>query len=164
MVLGIGDILKDRYKIIEIIGRGGFGTTYKAQDMQMAEDFLCVVKELDPQRKDPRSLEIAKNYFLKEAKVLQKLGEHPQIPRLLAYFEVNQEFYLVQELIEGEVLSNEFRRKKLNESEAMDLLLDILETLVFVQENNVIHRDIKPENLIRRSKDGKIVVIDFGVV
>jgi serine/threonine protein kinase len=104
--------------------------------------------------------------FNREAKILQHLGnECPQIPRLFAYFEENGEFYLVQEFIDGHDLSEEiFPGNRLSEAQVTQLLQEILEVLTFIHDKNIIHRDIKPENLMRRNIDGKIILIDFGVV
>ncbi|HAA29630.1 MAG TPA: serine/threonine protein kinase, partial [Cyanobacteria bacterium UBA8553] len=86
-----------------------------------------------------------------------------QIPRLLAHFEESQEFYLAQELIEGEPLTEEFvSGQPWSEGKVIALLQDILYVLAFVHQQQVIHRDIKPSNLIRRRRDGRIVLIDFG--
>lgn len=101
--------------------------------------------------------------FKDEAKRLYELGEdHPQIPRLLAYFEQSTSLYLVQEFIEGQTLLQEVRQHSFEESHIRDLLLDLLPVLQFIHERNVIHRDIKLENIIRRKSDGKLVLIDFG--
>jgi serine/threonine protein kinase len=159
------NIIGDRYKILNLIGRGGFGETYLAEDINNFNS-LCVVKKLRPIFSDSARLEIAKKLFQREAKTLKQLGdEHNQIPRLLAYFSENQEFYLVQELIEGDDLEKIFaQHNTLSQIQVIELIKDVLEVLKFVHENNVIHRDIKPANLIRRKKDGKIVLIDFGAV
>ncbi len=159
------NIVSDRYKILNLIGRGGFGETYLAEDINNFNS-LCVVKKLRPIFSDSARLEIAKKLFQREAKTLKQLGdEHNQIPRLLAYFSENQEFYLVQELIEGDNLEKIFaQHNTLPEIQVIELIQDVLEILKFVHENNVIHRDIKPANLIQRKKDGKIVLIDFGAV
>ena len=97
--------------------------------------------------------------------MLEKLGKHSQIPQLLAYFEENQEFYLVQEFIKGHPLSAEMiLGKRLSEFQVVYLLKDILSVLNFIHTQGVIHRDIKPANIIRREQDGKLVLIDFGAV
>ena len=107
--------------------------------------------------------------------MLYRLGSHPQIPQLLAHFEENQEFYLVQELIEkpgireelrsGQMSSNsEEKRQPLSEKYVINLLQGILPVLEFFHAQGVIHRDIKSANLIRRESDPKIVLIDFGAV
>ena len=161
----IGQTLGGRYHIIRQLGAGAFGQTYLAEDTQLPDKDLCVVKHLKPQQTDEFTLRAARHLFEKEAKVLSHLGKHDQIPRLLAHFEENQEFYLVQEFIEGEELTQELTPgKQLSEAEVIDLLQEILEVLLFVHQQNIIHRDIKPSNLIRRKQDGKIVLIDFGAV
>jgi serine/threonine protein kinase len=103
--------------------------------------------------------------FKSEAQTLQVLGNHNQIPQLLAYFEEEEEFYLVQEYIIGRPLNKELvLGKRLPEPAVIEILKDILQTLVFVHNKGVIHRDIKPNNIIRRFSDGKLVLIDFGAV
>lgn len=157
--------LGGRYKIIGEIGEGGFGQTFLAEDLHLPDHPQCVVKQLKPQVSDAESLQIARRLFDMEARVLYQLGDHNQIPRLLAHFEDNQEFYLAQELIEGEALTNELvEGRPWPEIEVISLLNDLLHVLTFVHQQNVIHRDIKPSNLIRRSQDNKIVLIDFGAV
>ncbi|MCA1990907.1 MAG: serine/threonine-protein kinase [Coleofasciculus sp. S288] len=157
--------LGGRYKIIGQLGAGGFGHTFLAEDVHLPHSPRCVVKQLKPKTRDDESLQIARRLFDTEAKVLGRLGDHNQIPRLLAHFEENQEFYLVQELIEGEPLSREIASdQSWPEDRVIALLEDLLEVLAFVHEQNVIHRDIKPSNLIRRRSDNKIVLIDFGAV
>jgi serine/threonine protein kinase/Flp pilus assembly protein TadD len=157
--------LGGRYKIMSLLGAGGFGQTFLAQDLHLPGHPQCVVKQLKPQSTDASSLETARRLFDIEAQVLYELGNHDQIPRLLAHFEDNQEFYLAQELIDGELLSQELAAAPpWSEKRVLALLQDILQVLAFVHQQQVIHRDIKPSNLIRRREDGKIVLIDFGAV
>lgn len=162
----MGDaILADRYHIIRHLGSGGFGQTYVAEDRQLPGNPLCVVKQLKPQARDRVSLDMARRFFNQEAEVLYRLGTHAQIPELLAHFEENQEFYLVQELIEGDNLSHQILPgKSLEETEVIILLQEILKILEFVHGERVIHRDVKPENLIRRQQDKRLFLIDFGAV
>ncbi|WP_395939569.1 protein kinase domain-containing protein [Anabaena sp. FACHB-1237] len=142
--------------------KGGFGRTYLAEDSQNLNK-QCVIKQLAPKQSGTYALKKAKELFIEEAKRLQDLGEHPQIPTLFAYFEDNGFLYLVQEFIEGDDLLDELRQKgKYNESQIRELLLDLLPPLKFIHERNIIHRDIKPENIMRRKSDGKLVLIDFG--
>ena len=157
--------LGGRYQINSQLGAGGFGKTFLAQDTHLPGNPQCVVKQLQPQVKDAKSLEIAKRLFDTEARVLYDLGSHQQIPRLLAHFKEKSEFYLVQEFIDGEPLNRELLLgQPWEEAKVIILLQDILQVLTFVHQQNVIHRDIKPPNLIRRRRDGKIVLIDFGAV
>lgn len=157
--------LGGRYHIVSYLGGGGFGQTYLAQDVHLPGQPQCVVKHLKPKLTDAISLETAHRLFETEAQVLYKLSDFSQIPRLLAHFEEQQEFYLVQEFIEGDNLGKELvPGQRLSEAQTIALLHDILEVLVYIHHHNVIHRDLKPSNLIRRRKDGKIVLIDFGAV
>ncbi|HEX8736720.1 MAG TPA: serine/threonine-protein kinase, partial [Pyrinomonadaceae bacterium] len=157
--------ISNRYRIVQNLGEGGFGQTFLAEDLHLPTKPRCVVKHLKPQAGDEETVRLARRLFEQEAEVLYRLGNHPQIPTILAHFEEAGEFYLVQELIEGKTLSQEFARgRKYTESQAIDLMRQVLETLAFVHEQNVIHRDIKPSNLIRRASDGRIFLIDFGAV
>lgn len=161
----MNQILSGRYQIIEELGRGGFGITYIAEDLQRPGNPRCVVKLFEPASKDPYTLNAGKQLFDREAEALEKLGNHDQIPRLLAHFEDSQKFYLVQEYIEGHDLSEELLpNEQLSEAVVVQLLEDILEILAFVHQQGVIHRDIKPSNIRRRKSDGKLVLIDFGAV
>ncbi len=161
----IRNILDGRYQIIKIIESGEFGHTYLAQDIRRPGEAQCFVKHLQPNTYDQRFIEIISRRFQKEAQILEKLSQHNQIPKLLAYFEENQEFYLVESYIPGQSLDREIvAGKPLSEKEIISILSEVLEILVFVHENNVIHRDIKPANLIRRKSDHKLVLIDFGAV
>ncbi|HLP90536.1 MAG TPA: CHASE2 domain-containing protein [Nostocaceae cyanobacterium] len=161
-----GKILSGRYKISKVLGAGGFSETYIAEDIQRPGNPQCVVKQLKlSHHAKPESLELARRLFSSEAKILEKLGTHNQIPQLLAYFEEEQEFYLVQEYIIGHPLHQEFASGQvLSETVVIEILKDILGILVFVHSNGVIHRDIKPNNIIRRNSDWKLVLIDFGAV
>ena len=161
----IGTLLDQRYQVVEVLGQGGFGHTYIAQDTRRPGNPTCVVKHLKPAAGDPEFLKIARRLFNSEAETLEKLGTHDQIPRLLAYFEENQEFYLVEEFIAGHLLSAELPPgQQWNESQVIQLLSEVLSILEFVHTNGVIHRDLKPDNLIRRTSDNKLVLVDFGAV
>ncbi|WP_181256612.1 serine/threonine-protein kinase [Merismopedia glauca] len=161
----INNKLKGRYHIIKQLGGGGFSVTYTARDEHIPDQPLCVVKQLKPLNPDPYVLEVSQRLFEREAKTLYKL-HHEQIPKLLAHFEDMGEFFLVQDYIDGDNLSQDelFIGKKLNESQVTKLLTEILEVLAFVHQQNIIHRDINPRNLIRRKADGKLFLIDFGAV
>lgn len=161
----IGQLLDQRYQVLKVLGNGGFGQTYIAKDTRRPGEALCVVKHLKPAISNSKSLENAKRAFYSEAITLEKLGSHDQIPQLLAYFEENQEFYLVQEFVDGHCLSTELLpNQRWNESQVIELLLEVLGILEFIHSQGVIHRDIKPDNIIRRQRDRKLVLVDFGAV
>jgi eukaryotic-like serine/threonine-protein kinase len=167
MALNPGDILRDRYQIIDTLGNGGFATTYRAKVLGSPENSpFVVVKEIKlPQSNDSQLFKEAEQQFEKEAKTLKHLDKCSEVPTLIEHFQENRKFYLIQEYIEGEPLSKELGSgKKLTEQQVIALLLDILEVLDCVHEQKIIHRDIKPSNLIRRNIDSKITVIDFGAV
>lgn len=165
LTTGMERILAGHYQIVKPLGGGGFGQTFLARDSHLPGNPLCVVKQLQPRVSDATTLQTAKRLFNQEAEVLHQLGVHDQIPRLLAHFEQDQEFYLVQELIEGQPLDREITPgRRLTEDSVVKLLQDILQVLAFVHQRHVIHRDIKPANLIRRRSDNRIVLIDFGAV
>ena len=157
-------LIDGRYRIIRRLGMGGFGCTYVAEDIKQFNS-RCVVKQLKPMVNHSEAMGLTRRLFESEARLLHQLGKSDRIPGLLAYFEENKEFYLVQELIEGQDLSQEIiPGKKFQETFVLQLLIDILEPLAFIHQQGVIHRDIKPSNLMRREADGKIVLIDFGAV
>jgi len=157
--------LGGRYKVLGQLGAGGFSRTFLVQDLHLPNHPRCVIKQLKPQTMEPKSLEMARRLFDTEARVLYQLGTHDQIPTLLAHFEESQEFYLAQEYVEGIQLSWEIsKRAPLSETRTILLMREILDILAFVHQERVIHRDVKPSNLIRRYRDRKIVLIDFGAV
>jgi tRNA A-37 threonylcarbamoyl transferase component Bud32 len=159
-----GKLLSHRYCIIRVLGSGGFSETYVAEDTQRPGNPLCVVKQLRVANNNLHALKMARRLFATEAETLEKLGQHDQIPHLLACFEENEEFYLVQEFIPGHPLSRELLpHYSLIEPEVIKLLYELLHILEFVHHHGVIHRDLKPSNIIRRQTDGKLVLIDFGI-
>lgn len=158
-------ILNNRYKIVELLGCGGFSYTYLAEDTHRPGNPQCVVKYLQPARKDEVFLDVARRLFKSEAEILEVLGQHEQIPQLMAYFEENRQFYLVQEYIEGHCLNEELvPGKRFSDAQVVDFLKEVLQILEFVHSHGVIHRDIKPSNLMRRKQDERVVLIDFGAV
>jgi eukaryotic-like serine/threonine-protein kinase len=165
MQLSVGTIVGGHYKVIQQLGKGSFGITYLAQDQHLPGQPQRLVKHLQPRDSNPELLENARRLFHKEADVLYRLN-HQQIPALLAHFEENGEFYLVQEFIDGEDLSKGelALEQTLGEAEVKQLLADLLRVLAFVHQQGIIHRDIKPQNLIRRQQDGQLFLIDFGAV
>jgi CHASE2 domain-containing sensor protein/predicted Ser/Thr protein kinase len=161
----IGRKLSNRYRIVAVLSAGGFGETYIGEDTQRPGNPKCVVKRLRPTSNSPRIIQLARRLFNKEAETLERLGTHEQIPQLLAYFEEDEEFYLIQEFIDGRPLSQELPLgKQLPESSILVILRELLQVLEFIHAQGVIHRDIKPSNIIRRRSDNRLVLIDFGAV
>jgi tetratricopeptide (TPR) repeat protein/tRNA A-37 threonylcarbamoyl transferase component Bud32 len=160
-----GNLLRNRYRIEKALAIGGFGETFLAIDLDYPGQRQVVVKQLKPAQSDPATLEIARRLFESEAQVLADLGEtSDRLPALYAYFEEQGEFYLVQEFIAGQTLTMDLAGRQLSEAKTIEILQEILASLQVVHGKNKIHRDLKPDNIMRRTQDGKLVLIDFGAV
>ncbi len=159
-----GELLNGRYRMLEELGRGGFGTTWLAADQERGSNVaikqLCLWRQLDW-----KALEL----FEREARTLRRL-DHPAIPLYVDYFEATHEgapaFFLVQELADGKSLAawvDDGWRPR--ESEVKAIARDLLAVLEYLHDlaPSVVHRDIKPENVIR-SSSGRLALIDFGSV
>lgn len=160
-----GKILGSRYKVLSYIAEGGFGKTFLAEDILLPQKDRCVVKQLLVSVETSQLMAVARRLFKTEAATLHSLGHHQQIPKLLAYFEEDGKFYLVQQYIEGQTLEAELATGEVwSEDRVIELLEDGLSILEFIHSKGIIHRDIKPNNLIRRHSDRKLVLVDFGTV
>lgn len=158
-------LLRDRYLVQRALGQGGFGATFLASDRSLPGEPCCVIKQLRPTTTVSHVLQMARELFEREARTLGKIGNHPQVPRLLDYFENDQQFYLVQEYVSGLTIQQEVKRDgPFSEAGVKQFLSEILPLLQYIHSQQVIHRDIKPANLIRRDQDRKLVLIDFGAV
>lgn len=158
-------LLRDRYRIIQALGQGGFGATFLAVNESLPGQPSCVIKQLRPNATAPHILDMARELFKREAETLGRIGTHPQIPSLLDYFEESATFFLVQEYVSGRTLQQEVKHSgPLTEVEVKKFLAEVLPLLDYIHQNRVIHRDIKPANMIRRAQDNKLVLIDFGAV
>jgi len=168
-------LLRERYRAIKPLGRGGFGRTFLAIDEDKPSKPRCAIKQFFPLSQGTSSAEKAAELFNREAVRLDELGKHPQIPELLAHFQQESYQYLVQEFIEGQNLQEELTRNgAFSENQIRSLLNDLLPVLEFVHSRSVIHRDIKPPNIIRRRSvqpsiiytyptiTGELVLVDFG--
>lgn len=157
--------IRDRYRVLGALGRGGFGATFLARDQLLPGCPPCVIKQLRPTTDVPNLLDMARDLFQREANILGKIGNHPQLPRLLDYFEMTKEFYLVQEYVSGSTLQKEVKRcGPFTEVSVKQFLNEILPVIQYIHSHQIIHRDIKPANLIRREQDQQLVMIDFGAV
>ena len=163
----VGTILQNRYHIIHIIGQGGFGRTYLAEDQRRFSE-LCVLKELIAPVMGTSAGGKEQELFEREAAILYQI-QHPQVPKFREKFAQNERLFLVQDFVVGKTyrhLLNE--RQKLGtaftEVEVLHLLRFLLPVLSYIHGQGIIHRDISPENVILRESDSLPVLIDFGVV
>lgn len=156
-------LLRNRFKIVKPLGRGGFGQTYLAEDTDKLNK-PCVIKQLLTQGQGSKANQKILELFMREAEQLDLLQENQQIPDLLAYFKEQNYLYLAQEYVNGQDLLRELQQQgPFSEAKILDLFGDLLPVLAFVHGKGVIHRDLKPENIMRRSRDGHLMLIDFGV-
>ncbi|NEQ40970.1 MAG: protein kinase [Okeania sp. SIO3I5] len=166
-------LLRGHYQAIKPIGNGSFGRTLLAVDLDRFNT-PCVIKQFSPQNHSLLSIKKGSELFKREAEQLLKLGEHPQVPTFYAYFEEEENLFLVEELITGKNLLQELSEAgAFSEQKIWKVLYEILPLLKFIHENEVIHRDIKPENILRvneansqqvgERKKYQLVLIDFGV-
>ena len=166
-----------RYRIIDVLGQGGFGITYLAEQV-MAERKVCI-KEFFPKEYYNRdanlrsislgtqgSAEIMERYkakFVKEAKTIAHL-DHPNIIHILDVFEENNTCYYVMEYIEGESLSSIVKGSgALSEDVAVGYIKQVASALEHIHEQQIMHLDVKPGNIMVRSKDNRAILIDFGL-
>jgi len=165
----MGGVLNNRYRIDQIIGQGGYGCIYLAEDLRLAGR-KCAVKEV---QHDPTlSAELFKetrDQFLREATVLARL-DHPNLPKVSDYFSIKDADYLVMDYVPGEdlrtlMLKACHNNKFLPESEVIGWANQLADALIYMhnQEPPVLHRDIKPSNL-KLTPNGIIKLVDFGLV
>lgn len=164
-------ILQDRYRLIKVLGQGGFARTYLAEDQGRFKE-RCALKEFIPSQTNTLLLEKSKQLFQREATILYQI-QHPQIPQFQSTFEYTSEtgsrLFLVQDYVEGKTYRELLQERKsqqqtFSETEARNLMQQMLPVLDHIHSKGIIHRDISPDNLILRLGDRRPVLIDFGVV
>ncbi len=165
--ISLGTLLQQRYRVTKVLGQGGFGRTYLAQDTGCFDE-MCVLKEFSPTDRGRDALKKSKELFQREAQVLYQIN-HPQIPKFRANFEEQKRLFLVQEYAEGKTVAKTLSERLKNsktftEAEAVQFLQNMLPVLTHIHNMGIIHRDISPDNIIFRDRDKLPVLIDFGVV
>ena len=172
---GWGLLLQQRYCPVKLISQTRFSRTFLAVDQEQLPALPCILNQFWKRHqtvKVPQSRALFQQAIL----LLKDLGQHPQIPTLLAYFEAEQGFFVVQEFIDGSNLTQVVEQERtFSEAEIWQLLDDILPVIKFIHDHQVIHRDIKPKNIISRSnfppyqgefregvRGGKFALVDFG--
>ena len=175
--LSAGTVLDERYRIDRVLGRGGFGITYSAENIRLGLN--VAIKELFWQGHCARNTSMAvitpesaeeaqvfetqKKQFLREARILKDFSDLPGIVHVLDYFEENGTAYIVMEYLEGETLTSyvEKHGNKLNAEVLLRRIMPLIESLSVIHRNSVIHRDISPDNIIV-TPNGVLKLIDFG--
>lgn len=162
-VTPLGGPLHGRYQILGVWATKPWGRTYLAQDLHCADLVECLIHHFTPIAVVPNYFQVVKALFDHEVTLRDRLGQHPQIPQLLACFEDNQGFYVVQELIHGIPLALELQPHQPWTPEAvMQLLQAVLPPLAFVHRHGSLHGNLKPENLLRCVENGQLTLIGFS--
>lgn len=149
-------LLGQRFRPVAELGRGGFGRTYLAWDEGVQPPQRCVIKQIVRSR-GSREADLA------EAERLAQLGQHPQIPELLAILESKRDICLVQSYVAGRNLEQILQAEGgFDEAQVRSLLLSLLPVLQFIHDRGILHRDIKPENILLPGADQPPMLVDFG--
>lgn len=167
--LKAGETLRGRYRIKRIIGQGGMGSIYLADDTRL-EGRQCALKEVEHDKSLPPDLaREARDQFLREATVLARL-DHPNLPKVSDFFSISNRDYLVMDFVPGKdlrVLITEARQENrfLAESDVLNWAGQLANALTYLHSQNppILHRDIKPSNL-KLTPDGLLKLVDFGLV
>lgn|GEM_PF-7072885 len=165
----IGDILSNRYRVLQIIKSGVETQVYLTEDISLLHDNVCLLKRYQYHSKQAHLFKLNKRLFETELNYLRLCEDWDQIPKLLDNFEDEYTLSLIEELIEGDLLSK-LIPSNINspncwlELNILEFLSDILETLTYLNEKDIIHGDLNPNNIIQRKKDNRFCLIDFANV
>lgn len=162
-------VLRGRYKIVSVVGQGGMGAVYCAEDLRL-EGRICAVKEVRPDpNATPEALDQSRDQFHREATTLARL-DHPNLPKVSDTFHEEGREYLVMDFVEGEDLRQAMEEKRregtfLNEHKVLHWTHQLCDALAYLhsREPPVLHRDIKPSN-IKLTPTGLVKLVDFGLV
>lgn len=164
-----GTVLRDRYRLTNIVGQGGMGSVYRAEDLRLPGR-LCAIKEVTP---DPHLSQELRDQshlqFLQEASILAQL-DHPNLPKVSDFFSDDNRDYLVMDYVPGKDLKQllddaHSQNSQLSEDTVLGWASQIVDALSYLHRQSppVVHRDIKPGN-IKLTPDGRIKLVDFGLV
>jgi serine/threonine protein kinase len=157
--------VRGRYEVIETLGHSELIQTHLVKDRHLPHKDQYIIKEFTPTSNDIETLNRTRDRLDEKYQELGRLNDKDKSPTLLTSFRENEKFYIVQEFIAGHNLDQEvISNQPWSEVQTVDLLIEILEALEVVHWQNLSHLNLKPANLRRREQDGKIVLIDFGIL
>jgi eukaryotic-like serine/threonine-protein kinase len=161
----MSNILHAHYKIIKVLGLGKSGITYLAEDLDLINSPLYVIKEIQYVNNDGSIPRLIEELFESQGSIAYRVGQHPQIPTLVAKFEENGNRYLVREYIDGESIDRELTPGSIwTQTQVFDFLIDLVGALSFIHSFKYIHQDINPHNIIRSHDDGRFKLIGFSSI
>jgi eukaryotic-like serine/threonine-protein kinase len=161
----LGTTLHSHYKILKVLGIGKSGTTYLAKDLEQIDAPAVVVKRVQCGDSDLILPPLAEKLFEIQGSIAHQVGQHPQIPTLIAKFTEDGNRYLVSEYIDGEILARELATGCIwSQTQVFDFLMDLTGILCFVHSFKYIHQDIHPHHVIRRNDDGRFNLIGFSSI
>jgi serine/threonine protein kinase/Tol biopolymer transport system component len=153
--LSVGQFL-GHYKILDLLGTGGMGEVYLAEDARLGRNIALKLLPIDF-----TTDELRVRRFQREARAASALN-HPNIITIHEIGDFEDRHFIATEFIEGKTLRQLIRRKKLSLSKALDIAIQAASALAAAHEVGVVHRDIKPENIMLRP-DGYVKILDFGL-
>src|SRR5260221_3761728 len=163
--LKAGNLLESRYRVVRLVGKGGFGAVYEARDERFQAKRIVAIKEMSDGHLTPAERAQAIADFRQEADLLVQL-KHPNLPDVSDFFEEGGKAYLVMEFIEGKTLEKEQEDAGglLDENRVMGWALQLCDVLGYLhtQPQPIVFRDMKPSNVMI-TRSGQIKLIDFGI-
>ncbi|HEY3999741.1 MAG TPA: serine/threonine-protein kinase, partial [Candidatus Xenobia bacterium] len=163
MELVPGTVLEGRYRVVDLVRKGGMGAVYRAQDLRLA-DAVCALKQMHAPTDAGMDAGILEYRFNEEMRVLTNL-RHPGIPRVMDFFRQGGTCCIIMDFVEGQNLELETPTGGLPPGQVVEVADQVLDILVYLhgQTPPVLHRDIKPANLVREAMTGRIKLVDFGL-
>lgn len=160
--LSTGSVVKDRYIVEDLLGKGGFGAVYRVRDQRVRGNLFALKEVIDPNKEE-------RERFAFECEVLTRL-DHPALPRVYRVFEdtKNIRVYMLMDYVSGpnlEILRQQQPEKRFSLPHAMSIMNPIMDAVAYLhrQQPPIIHRDIKPANIIVPHDDDGAVLVDFGI-
>jgi serine/threonine protein kinase len=160
--LSLGSVVKDRYIVEDLLGKGGFGAVYQVRDQRVRGNLFALKEVIDPNTEE-------RERFAFECEVLTRL-DHPALPRVYRVFEDNKNIrvYMLMDYVAGpnlEMLRQQQSEKRFSLPQALHIMKPIMDAVSYLhaQQPPIIHRDIKPANIIVPHGDDGSVLVDFGI-
>jgi tetratricopeptide (TPR) repeat protein len=162
----IGNLLGDRYRVLQVLNTTEVGETYLTEDSEAKAEESFVVKQIPFLKANSKAIKSIQSFFENQVSGQEKLGiECEEIKPFFDLLEDKDTLYLVREFVKGQSLAEEIiPGKKFSEDNVLNIIYEVLEILVILHNREVIHQNIKPANIIRRESDQKLVLLDTAAV